>query len=121
MKKFHKSQWDPNPSRLVNPGLENGYPAKRVDQCWLLRSCEYLLRIDRRRVDSLRRVEANPGLTLPKGGLSQACGCGIVDNNRFSGDGIPGSSPCRVTVHQPIIFSINDHSKYQNTGSLFSN
>ena len=61
MKKFHKSQWDPNPSRRVNPGLEKGYPARRVDQGWLLRSCKYLLQVNRRRVDPLRRVEANPG------------------------------------------------------------
>ena len=55
MKKFHKSQRDPNPSRRVNPGLEKGYPARRVDPGWLLRSCKYLLQVDR------RRVEANPG------------------------------------------------------------
>ena len=61
MKKFHKSQWDPNPSRRVNPVLEKGYPARRVDPGWLLRSCKYLLQVDRRRVDPLRRVEANPG------------------------------------------------------------
>ena len=61
MKKFHKSQRDPNPSRRVNPGLEKGYPARRVDPGWLLRSCKYLLQVDRRRVDPLRRVEANPG------------------------------------------------------------
>ena len=40
MKKFHKSQRDPNPSRWVNPGLEKGYPARRVDPGWLLRSCK---------------------------------------------------------------------------------
>ena len=67
MKKFHKSQRDPNPSRRVNPGLEKGYPAKRVDLGWLLQSCKYLLQIDRTRVDPLRRVEANPGSC--KGGL----------------------------------------------------
>ena len=56
MKKFHKSQRDPNPSRRVNQG-------------WLLRSYKYLLQVDRRRVGSLRRVEANPSSC--KGGLSQ--------------------------------------------------
>ena len=70
MKKFHESQRDPNPSRRVNPGLEKGYPARRVDPGWLLRSCKYLLQVDRRRVDPLRRVEANPGSC--KGGLSDA-------------------------------------------------
>ena len=59
VKKFHKSQWDPNPSRRVSPGLEKGYPARRVDPGWLLRSCKYLLQIDCARVDPLRRVEAN--------------------------------------------------------------
>ena len=68
MKIFHKSQRDPNPSRRVNPGLMKGYPARRVDPGWLLRSCKYLLQVDRRRVDPLRRVEANPGSY--KGGLS---------------------------------------------------
>ena len=48
MKEFHKSQRDPNPSRRVNPGLEKGYPARRVDP--------------------LRRVEVNPGSC--KGGLT---------------------------------------------------
>ena len=67
MKKFHKSQRDPNLSRRVNPGLEKGYPARRVDPGWLLRSCKYLLHIDCTRVDPLRRVEANPGSC--KGGL----------------------------------------------------
>ena len=61
MKKFHKSQRDPNPYRWVNPGLEKGYPARRTDPGWLLQSCKYLLHIDRRRVDPLRRVEGNPG------------------------------------------------------------
>ena len=68
MKKFHKSQRDLNPSRRVNPGLEKGYPARRVDPGWLLRSCKYLLQVDRRRVDPLKRVEANLGSC--KGGLS---------------------------------------------------
>ena len=68
MKKFHKSQQDPNPYRRVNPGRKKGYPARRVDPGWLLRSCKYLLQVDRRRVDPLRRVEANPGSC--KGGLS---------------------------------------------------
>ena len=68
MKKFHKSQRDPNLSRWVNPGLEKGYPARRVDLGWLLRSCKYLFQVDRRRVDPRRRVEANPGSC--KGGLS---------------------------------------------------
>ena len=68
MKKFHKSQRDANPSRWVNPGLEKGYPARRVDPGWLLQSCKYLLQVDRRRVDPLRWVEANPGSC--KGGLS---------------------------------------------------
>ena len=67
MKKFHKSQQDPNPSRRVNLGLEKGYPARRVDPGWLLRSCKYLLQIDCTRVDPLRQVEANPGSC--KGGL----------------------------------------------------
>ena len=67
MKKFHKSQRDPNPSRRVNPGLEKGYPARRVDPGWLLRSCKHLLQIDCTRVDPLRRVEVNPGSC--KGGL----------------------------------------------------
>ena len=67
MKKFHKSQLDLNPSRRVNPGLEKGYPARRVDPGWLLRSCKYFLQVDRRRVDPLRRVEANPSSC--KGGL----------------------------------------------------
>ena len=67
MKKFHKSQRDPNLSGRVNPGLEKGYPARRVDPGWLLRSCKYLLQVDRIRVDPLRRVEANPGSC--KGGL----------------------------------------------------
>ena len=35
--------------------------------------------------------------------------------NRSSGDGVSGSSPPRATFHQPFNFSINDHSKYQNT------
>ena len=61
MKKFHKSQRDPNPSRRVNPGLEKGYPARRADPGWLLRSCKHLLQIDCTRVDPLRQVEANPG------------------------------------------------------------
>ena len=69
MKKFHKSQRDPNPSRRVNPGLEKGYPARRVDPFWLLRSCKYLLQIDCTSVDPLRRVEANPGSC--KGGLTK--------------------------------------------------
>ena len=69
MKKFHKSQLDPNPSRRVNPGLGKGYLARRADPGWLLRSCKYLLQVDSRRVDLLRQVEANPrsckgGLTL---------------------------------------------------------
>ena len=68
MKKFHKSQRDPNPSRQVNPGLEKGYPARRVDPGWLLWSCKHLLQIDCTRVDPLRRVEANPGSC--EGGLS---------------------------------------------------
>ena len=67
MKKFHKSQRDPNPSRQVNPGLEKGYLARGVDLGWLLWLCKYLLQIDCTRVDSLRRVEANPGSC--KGGL----------------------------------------------------
>ena len=70
MKKFHKSQRDPSPSRRVNPGLEKGYPARRVDPGWLLRSCTHLLQIDCTRVDPLRRVEANP--VSCKGGLSPA-------------------------------------------------
>ena len=57
VKKFHKSQRDPNPSRRVNPGLEKGYPVRRVDPGWLLRSCKYLLQVDRRRVYPLRWVE----------------------------------------------------------------
>ena len=61
MKKFHKSQQDPNPSRQVNPGVEKVYLARRVDPGWLLRSCKYLLQVDRKRVDPLMRVEANPG------------------------------------------------------------
>ena len=71
MKKFHKSQWDPNPSRRVNLSLKKGYPARRADPGWLLRSCKYLLQVDRRRVDPLRRVEANPGSC--KGGLRDTC------------------------------------------------
>ena len=67
MKKFRKSQQDPNPSRRVNPGLEKGYRAKRVDLGWLLQSCKCLLQIDCTRVDPLRRVEAYPGSC--KGGL----------------------------------------------------
>ena len=67
MKKFHKSQRDPNPSRRVNPGLEKGYPARRVDQGWLMRSCKYLLQVGRSRVDPLMRFEANPC----KGDLTQ--------------------------------------------------
>ena len=67
MKKFHKSQRDPNPSRRVNPGLEKAYLARRVDPGWLLWSCKHLLQIDCTRVDPLRRVEANPGSC--KGGL----------------------------------------------------
>ena len=59
MKKFHKSQRDPNPSRRVNPGLEKGYPARRVDPGWLLQSCKYFLQVDRRRADPRRRIEAN--------------------------------------------------------------
>ena len=58
--KFYKSQ-------RVNMGLEKGYPARRVDPGWLLRPCKYLLQVNRRRVDPLRRVEANPGSC--KGGL----------------------------------------------------
>ena len=61
MKKFHKSQRDPDPSRPVYPGLEKGYPARRVDPGWLLQSCKYLLQVDRRMADPLRRVEAKPG------------------------------------------------------------
>ena len=68
MKKFHKSQRDPNPSRRVNPGLEKGYPARRVDPGWLLWSCKHLLQTDCTRVDPLRWVEANLGSC--KGGLS---------------------------------------------------
>ena len=45
-----------------------------------------------------------------------SCGCGLVVNNRSSGDGVSGSSLC-----MDVRFSINDHSKYQNTGFLFSN
>ena len=67
MKKFHNSQRDPNPSRRVNPSLEKGFTARRVDPGWLLWLCKYLLQVDRRRVDPLRRVEANPGSC--KGGL----------------------------------------------------
>ena len=67
MKKFHKSQRDANPSRQVNPGLEKGYPAKKVDPGWLLRSCKCLLQIDCTRVDPLWWVEANLGSC--KGGL----------------------------------------------------
>ena len=59
MKKFHKSQRDPNPSRRVDPGLEKGYPGRRVDPGWLLQSCKYLLKIDCTRADPLRRVEAH--------------------------------------------------------------
>ena len=48
--------------------------------------------------------------------LSQVCGCGIVVNNRSSGDSVSGSSP---RMGDPFInlfnISINDHSKYQNT------
>ena len=68
MKEFHQSQRDPNPSRRVNPGLKKGYPARMVDPGWLLRSCKYSFCIDRRRVDPLRRVEANLGSC--KGGLT---------------------------------------------------
>ena len=67
MKKFHKSQRDPKPSWRVNPGLEKGYPTRRVDLGWFLRSCKYLLQVDRRRADPLRRVETSPGSC--KGGL----------------------------------------------------
>ena len=69
MKKFHKSQRDPKPSRWVNPGLEKGYSARRVDPGWLLRSYKHLLQIDCTRVDPLRRVEANPGCL--KGALAE--------------------------------------------------
>ena len=75
MKKFHKSQRDPNPSRRVNSGLEKGYPARKVDPGWLLRSCKLLLQIDRRRVDPLRRIEANPGSC--KGDLSHYFSYGL--------------------------------------------
>ena len=71
MKKFHKSQRDPNPSRRVNPGLEKGYPARRVDPGWLLRSCKYFLQVYRRRVDPLRRVEA--GKRVDPGWLLRSC------------------------------------------------
>ena len=40
-------------------------------------------------------------------------------NNRSSGEGVSGSSPCMGTFHKSFNFSINNHSKYQNTG-LFS-
>ena len=80
MKKFHKSQRDPNPSRRVNPGLEKGYPARRLDPGWLLRSCKYLLEVDRRRVDPLRRVEANPGSC--KGGPCSEINCNSKENSR---------------------------------------
>ena len=62
MKTFHKSQQDPSPSNQVNPGLEKGNPARRVDPGWLLQSCTYFLQVDCRRVDPLRWVEVNPGL-----------------------------------------------------------
>ena len=68
MKKFHKSQRDPNRSRRVNPGVEKNHPARRVHSGWLLRSFKHFLQIDHGRVDPLRRVEANPGSC--KGGLS---------------------------------------------------
>ena len=68
MKKFHKSQRDPNSSRRVNLGLEKGYPAIRIDLGWLLRSCKYLLQVDRGRVEPLLWVEAN--LSSCKRGLS---------------------------------------------------
>ena len=58
---FYKSQQDPNPSRRVNPGLEKRYPARWVDLGWLLWSCKYLLQVDNRRADALRRTEANLG------------------------------------------------------------
>ena len=32
--------------------------------------------------------------------LNQACGCGEVVNNHFSGDGFSGLSPRMVDVHQ---------------------
>ena len=70
MKKFHKSQQDPNASRRVNPGVDKGYPARRVDPGWLLLSCKYLLQVDRRRVDFLGWVEDNPGSC--KGSLASA-------------------------------------------------
>ena len=66
MKKFLKSQQDPNPSRQVNLGLKKGYLARRVDLGWLLQSCKHLLQIDCTRVDPLRQVEAN--LRSYKGG-----------------------------------------------------
>ena len=69
MKKFDQSQRDPNPSRRVNLGLQKSYPARRVDPGCLLRSYKYLLQIDRRRVDPLRRDEAN--LSSCKGGLGR--------------------------------------------------
>ena len=47
--------------------------------------------------------------------LNQACGCGLVGNNLSSGDGVSGSSPSWETFHQLFNFSINGHSKYQNT------
>ena len=83
MKKFHESQRDPNPSRQVNQGLEKGYPARRVDPGWLLRSCKYLLQIDCARLDPLRRVEANPGSckggpNLPEIGSQNTAHCELT-------------------------------------------
>ena len=55
MKKSHKSQRDPNPCRRINPGL-NQEELTQVD------SRGQILQIDRRRVDPIRPVEANPGI-----------------------------------------------------------
>ena len=54
---------------MGQPGSREGLPERRVDLHWLLQSCKYLLQVDRRRVDPLRWVEANPGSY--KGGLRE--------------------------------------------------
>ena len=107
MKKFYKSQQDPNPSRRVNPSLEKGYPARRVDPGWLLRSCKYLLQVDRRRVDPLRQVEANPGSC--KGGLrlKSSCKCNLTSQSGLSHHRrLFTKQNCKLLLSQQLVHSL---------------
>ena len=51
--------------------------------------------------------------------MHQACDCGLMVNNRCSGDGISVRVLARAIFHKPFNFFRNDDSKYQKTGFLY--